>query len=425
MAGLLAVYAFDELWNLSTYVKYGLMALQHRGSEKYIACTTYDRSIRCYSAGLVDDVAEEVVSNKVIAGVYSGNGEALYQERVEDIDVALLASRHSDVFNDVVRDLGRGIKSCVSGVEKAIQRYSYAEALPSFIAISSRGDVVVWRSSSGLESMVLGGYGFDMVIAASESTAIDILGSDIRKPLYPGEGFYISRHLVKKFSVESNTKPVLCLFELLYLARHDAIVDGVGVYEFRKRLGRELTKMFKENVKGDIDIVVGVPETAIPYAIGFSSEIGKPFDLAFVSTGGRIRSMLRSDPREKIMAIHLKMNPIRSTIDGKRIALVDDSMVTGATIKTVSQILRYRIGVEEIHLLIASPPLIKTCPYNVMKLDMESLLAANLSKEMAIKYLEVDSLSWLDTESVDRVAKEYRLRLCGKCFGVDVFGERQ
>ncbi|MEM1595505.1 MAG: phosphoribosyltransferase family protein, partial [Ignisphaera sp.] len=172
----------------------------------------------------------------------------------------------------------------------------------------------------------------------------------------------------------------------------------------------------------EVDVVVGVPETALPYAIGFANSIQKAFDMAFVATGGRRRSMLASDPFEKIVAIHLKMNPIRSSLEGKRIAIVDDSMVTGSTMKTVSQILRFRVGVKEIHLFIASPPLVHGCPYNVMRLDVQNLLAANLSKELAKSYLEVDSLHWLSKEDVDRVARRFGIRFCGKCFGVDYFG---
>jgi amidophosphoribosyltransferase len=207
----------------------------------------------------------------------------------------------------------------------------------------------------------------------------------------------------------------------LYLARHDAIVDGVSAYEFRKHLGRELAKY----LESDVDVVVGVPETALPYAIGFAEVINKPFEMAFMATGGRRRSMLFSDPFEKIVSIHLKMNPIRGVLEGKRVALVDDSMVTGSTIKTVSQILRFRVGVPEVHLFIASPPLIMPCPFSVLRLDMKGLLAANLSQSLARDYLEVDSLHWLSKEDVDRVASRFGLKLCGKCFGVDFFGCRK
>ncbi|MEM2851638.1 MAG: amidophosphoribosyltransferase [Ignisphaera sp.] len=418
MFGLLAIYAFDELWTLSTYVKYGLMALQHRGAEKYVICVA-NGNVSCYSSKNMDEVVDKASSNRVIGATYADNDEHLYRETIDGFDVALLAERAHSVFDDLVRGIGRAMKSgSTNDIVAAFNLYSNVDGIPSFVAISSNGEVLAWRSPGGLTPMVLGGYGFDMAIISSESTAIDILDADIRRFVAPGEGFYISRYLLKNFRVETSVKSRLCLFELLYLARHDAVIDGVSVYEFRKRLGEELARVFDK----DVDIAVGVPETALPYAIGFSNAIGRPFELAFVATGGRARSMLKFDPREKIVAIHLKMNPIRSSLEGKKIALVDDSMVTGSTVKTVSQILRYRIGVNEIHLLIASPPLISPCPYGVLKLGTENLLAANLTKEMAEKYLEVDSLHWLSIESIDRVAKMFRLNLCGRCFGVHFFG---
>lgn len=419
MFGLLAIYAFDELWTLGTYVKYGLMALQHRGAEKHIVCTA-NGSIRCYSSKNIDEVAEKVLSNKVIAATYANNNECIYHETVENgFEIALLAERFHNVFYELAKGVGKAMKkSSIEDVVSTLSLYSDVDDIPSFMALSSGGEILVWRSPGGLTPMVLGGYGFDMTVISSESTAIDILDADIRKFVAPGEGLYISRYLLKNFIVKTSIKPRLCLFELLYLARHDAVVDGVSVYEFRKRLGEELAKTFDK----DVDVVVGVPETALPYAIGFSNAIGRPFELAFVATGGRVRSMLKIDPREKIIAVHLKMNPIRSSLDGKRIALVDDSMVTGSTVKTVSQILRYRIGVDEIHLLIASPPLISSCPYCVLKLNTETLLAANLTKEMAEKYLEVDSLHWLRIESINSVARMFKLSLCGKCFGTHFFG---
>uniref|UniRef100_A0A7C2ZN51 Amidophosphoribosyltransferase n=1 Tax=Ignisphaera aggregans TaxID=334771 RepID=A0A7C2ZN51_9CREN len=377
MSGLLAIYAFDEMWSLNSYVRYGLMALQHRGTERYVVCTAANNT-ECCVGDRIEDVAVRASDHKAIAAAYSTADGGVHQETINSTGIALLAEREHKALSELTRELAKALsKNPYNDVPATLRAYSDIDDLPSFVALSNRGEVLAWRSPSGLTPMVLGGYGFDMTIVSSESTAIDILDADVRKFVSPGELVYQNRFLLKSFNAYSNTKPRLCLFELLYLARHDAIVEGVSVYEFRKSLGRELATTFDK----DVDAVMGVPETAIPYALGLSNAIGKPFELAFVATGSRSRSMLRADPREKLIAIHLKMNPVRSSLEGKRIALVDDSMVTGATAKTVSQILRYRIGVEEIHLLIASPPLVTSCPYNVMKLNIESLLAANLSKD--------------------------------------------
>jgi len=419
LSGLLTVYAFDELWNLSNIVRYGLTSLQHRGSQQYVVCIPRS-GVECVEGENID-VSSNAVEHIAIAATYSDKeGNVFYVGSRNGNAIAIVAERawgRIQEFVEVFLDEMKKSENSLEAFKSTLSLY-LKESVPSLQMLTNSREVIVWRSLYGLTPFVLGSYGFDMAIASSESTAVDILGGDVRRFLSPGEGLYISRYLFKSFDLSGYPLAGLCLFELLYLARHDAVVDGVSVYEFRKMLGVELAK----NLSGEVDIVVGVPETALPYAIGFAQKIEKPFELAFVATGGRRRSMLIGDPFEKIVAIHLKMNPVRSALEGKRIALVDDSMVTGSTMKTISQILRFRVGVKELHIFIASPPLVSACPFGVVKLDVQNLLAANLSTDLAKSYLEADSLHWLSRENVDSVASKYGLKLCGKCFGIDFFG---
>ena len=413
MSGLLAIYAFDELWNLSNIVKYGLMALQHRGSHKIAVCVP-SNGVKCFTSESIDEVSKYATTNIALAAITNGDREYVHIDSRDGEEVAVVTDRRWGREEELLNELFKALKS----QRKRVDAFKHVLSLfndcstPTLAIITSNREIVVWRTPSGLTPLVLGSYGFDMAIASSESVAIDILGGDVKKFLRPGEGIYMSRYILETFALKPVNSCGLCLFELLYIARHDAVVDGVSVYEFRKALGRELAKYLDR----DVDVVVGVPETAIPYAIGFAQEIKKPFELSFVSTGGRRRSMLLSDPFEKIVAIHLKMNPIRSVLEGKSVAVVDDSMVTGATMKTVSQILRFRVGAREIHLFIASPKLVAQCPYNVLSFDMRNLLAANLSHELAKSYLEVDSLHWLSNSDVEKVAKSFGLSICRKCF---------
>jgi amidophosphoribosyltransferase len=421
VGGLLAIYAFDELWNLSNIVRYGLMSLQHRGAQNFVVCIPGER-VECLHGENIDEVSRGASKNVALAVIGNDSDNMLIE--VDDSGVVAIASERSwdgasralQALSNVFSNGGDPVTSFISTLSRVSD-----DIAPSMAVLTKRGELVIWRSPSSFSPLVLGSYGFDMAIVSSESVAIDILGGDVKRFLKPGEGIYIAKYIVKHFTAGVSEHRGLCTFELLYLARHDAIVDGVSVYEFRKHLGRELAKY----LESDVDVVVGVPETALPYAIGFAEVIKKPFEMAFMATGGRRRSMLFSDPFEKIVSIHLKMNPIRGVLEGKRVALVDDSMVTGSTIKTVSQILRFRVGVPEVHLFIASPPLIMPCPFSVLRLDMKGLLAANLSQSLARDYLEVDSLHWLSKEDVDRVASRFGLKLCGKCFGVDFFGCRK
>lgn len=422
MSGLLTVYAFDELWSLSNIVRYGLTALQHRGSQRYLICIPRS-NVECIEREDIE-VSSNAVEHVAVTATYSDKDDSVfYVDSCNGNSVAVVAERAWSKIEEFTRELLNEVKkgkNSLEALKSAIHPYMQesAEVIPSLQVLTNSREVIAWRSFYGLTPLILGSYGFDMAIVSSESTAVDILGGDVKRFLSPGEGLYISRYLVKSFALSKPVYQGLCLFELLYLARHDAVVDGVSVYEFRRTLGVELAK----HLRGEVDVVVGVPETALPYAIGFAQSVEKPFELAFVSTGGRRRSMLLGDPFEKIVAIHLKMNPVKSILEGRRVVLIDDSMVTGSTMKTISQILRFRIGVKELHIFIASPPLVSICPFNVVKLDVQNLLAANLSTDLAKSYLEADSLYWLSKEDIDLAANKYGLRFCGKCFGVNFFG---
>jgi amidophosphoribosyltransferase len=421
MSSLLTVYAFDELWSLVNIVRYGFQALQHRGSQLYVLCTVKD-GVTCYEDDDVD-ISRHALDHVAIAATYADkNGIKTSVASRDGVEVAVVTDRAWRKLPDFASELIREVKRC-RNVEEAfkstLQRFvDEKDSIPSIQILTNNREVIAWRTPHGLTPLVLGSYCFDMAIVSSESTAVDILGGDVKKFMGAGEGVYISRYLVKTFTTSIPKEPSLCMFEPLYIARHDAVVDGVSVYIFRKLLGEKLA----EHLDTEVDVVVGVPETAIPYAIGFSHKIGKPFELAFVATGGRRRSMLLSDPFEKIIAVHLKMNPVKSVLEGKKVVLIDDSMVTGATMKTVAQILRFRIGVKELHIFIASPQLISTCPFSIVNLDMKTLLAANLSSDLARDYLEADSLHWLSREDVDTVCRKFSLKLCGRCFGVNFLG---
>lgn len=417
--GMVAIMPFEEDWDLRPYLHYAFLGLQHRGGDNKVYCTLVDNRPLCME--YEGEGISQGISKPVVAFTSSDepsrhwleierNGirlVAIYDRFTNDLEFFL--DKLLERSNNIVNEAGRIARDLTNSMDLDI---------PSFIALTSRGEILSMRSNLGISPLVIGGYGFDLAIVSSESSLIDILDSDTRRHVKPGEMIYIAKSLFKVF--ESNMdNGSLCVFEPLYLARHDSIMDyNIHVYEFRKELGRELARGFNN----EIDIVVGVPETAYPYAIGLARELRKPFELGFHPTPGRYRSMLKRTGTERLIAIHLKMNPIRKVLEGKRIALVDDSMVTGTTIKTISQILRNKVGVEEIHLLIASPRLTRSCPYGYMYIDEKLLIASNLSEDAIVKYLEVDSLTWLNEDSLDHVARACDIRLCGRCFGRQFFG---
>lgn len=419
MPGLLSVFSFEPGWPLYVYAKYGLLTLQNRGEEKKILCMNANSGVECRD--LYEWSSTKNISNGFIAGVFNSvdlDGYIYWNDKL-----AVITDRR---FKEI-SELADSIEKLISedalwrSIEKVLSDFNGKE-IPSFIAITKNGDEVIYRSPLGLTPLSIGGYGFDLLIASSESSTIEVLDADVRRYLKPGEGVVVSRNYLRFFQVERSRIWKICAFELLYTSRHDSLIDGIGVYEFRKTLGARLSRQLQSE---NIDIVLGVPETAIPYAIGLAQASGKPFEQAFIPTPVRSRSMLKNNPLERLIAIHLKLNPVKSVLGGKRVAVVDDSMVTGATLKSVSQILRNRVGVRELHLFIASPKIIKECPYRIFEFNKDCLISANLDDELLRKYLEVDSVNWLDLESLNDVARMYNCKLCGSCFGREVLGVDQ
>jgi len=417
MVGILSILAFETGWDLLYFVNYGLTALAHRGGDTKLVCWKHGDNIAC---GDGESSAGGLENSELVVAAWL-NEKQLSSYTVEGRSSITVSDRPSKYLVELVEAVERALNSRKPHLELSKQLSVFTEEdVPSFATLTTRGELVVWRSSTGLTPLSIGGYGFDMVVASSETSAIEILDADTRKHLSPSEGAYISRRQVRLFKSGESLRCRLCLFELLYTARHDSTVDGVSAYEFRKHLGRELGKYLNSAV----DVVSGVPETALPYAIGLSEVVRAPYELGFIGTAQRSRSMLKEGVREKLISIHLKLNPVKSVFRGKRVAVVDDSMVTGSTLKTVAQILRYRVGARELHVLLASPKLVGACPYGVVKLDPSSLISAQLDCSTIEKYLDVDSVSWLKERDIESAALRFGTRFCCACFGRDIVGGR-
>lgn len=416
MTGVLSLLAFEREWDLGHFVAHGLSALGHRGGSTRLVCWRDGERVLC-EVGVQDSLS--LRGSEAVAAAWVDEGE-LHTRVVEGRDSVTVFDRPSERVGEVAGAVERALASGRPEVELPKQLSAFAdEDVPSFVTITSRGELVAWRSSSGLTPLAVGGYGFDMMVVSSETSAIDVLDAEVRRHLSPGEGVYATRRQVRLFGSGGYPKCGLCLFEMLYTARHDSVVDGVSVYDFRKMLGRRLGKY----LASPVDLVTGVPETAVPYALGLSEAIKAPFEIGFVPSVQRSRSMLKGGIREKMISVHLKLNPVKGVLQGRSVAVVDDSMVTGSTLKTAVQLLRYRVGVRELHVLLASPKLVGPCPYGIVRLDPSTLISAHLESSLIERYLDVDSLSWLRDEDVESVALGIGRRFCGACFGKSTIGE--
>ena len=393
--GVVGVLSFHEGWDVVKVIKYPLMALKHRGNGQYFIAT------------LSDDLRTGLVNDLEFKG-FSG-WTALACAYIDESSVGVV--KCSDVT----------VAYCVEGQELKpedvcglVNNGKQPETQSSVIALTSDGRLMGFRPSGGLRNLALGAYGFDLAIISNETSAINAIGGSVRRFIEPGTLVTISRNSVE-FNGGTGREGKVCSLELIYMARPDSEVDGHSVYAFRVSLAKRMAKGIRVNV----DSVVGVPETGVLYAVKVGESLSKPVELA-LSIIERRRSALTSEITDKLSSIHLKVNPVVNAIRGKRLLLIDDSLVSGLTIKEISQALRHRAGVKEIHVAIASPRIVRRCPYGINMPPDEQLLAnAFPNDEDLIKLLEVDSISWLQLSDLIEAAEDVGIRggsLCIECF---------
>lgn len=421
MAGLISVVAFDELWKVGKYIYYGIMASQNRGQDRYFVSLSNGKELLTF-----EDCSSTLQSNNNLllrAEGYVGIGGVFTSNELRDVKYIHLSDGGfaisvivDGVIDKQLIDLGKDlIKLVKSGKDLAIaftEVVTDLNGVYSLIAISNKDEVIAYRSPPGLKPLHIGSYGFDLAIVSTESTPISVLGGDLKRSIRPGELIYITPEYVKSINVYDVRKPTLCSFEYVYMARPDSVMDGIDVYNIRKSLGQRLAKTFKY----DVDVVVGVPDTALPYAIGFANALDKELDLGFISTGTKYRTAIKEDPRDRLIGVQLKLNPIKCVLSKRRVAVVDDSLVRGVTMKNVVQILRNKLGVKEVHVVIGSPKLMSGCPYGMEIPPADELLSANLDNELSTKYIEADSLTWLSIDDITELFSVYGVEVCLRCF---------
>ena len=254
-----------------------------------------------------------------------------------------------------------------------------------------------FRDFNGVRPLVLGKLENDIFVTASETCALDAIGAKYVRDICPGEMILVKKgEGLKSVQVKENCVNRICSFEYVYYARPDSMLEGVSVYKVREQTGEKLW----EQAPVEADMVIGVPDSGIPAAIGFSKVSGIPFRPALIKNRyvGRSFIVPTQEMRERI--VHLKLNPIASELKGKDIVVIDDSIVRGTTSKILVKILK-DAGVNKIHFRSASPPVVSQCSGNNPR--REDLIAVKKSVEEIREYLGVDSLEYLSVENIGKI----------------------
>jgi len=426
MTGLVGFYSFGEgreNWDASHFIHYGLSALQGRGQES-VSLATIGPGSTLHTLGGKGGVEELFSSNKTsIPKGFIGIGQT--SSYADDYLVHVKAPYELVLALDGKTDLheNRGEATKLFARQLSQLLHSEKESLKatsmlinkigggySFVALTHKQELVTGRNPLGVKPLETGSVGFDIAAVASETCALDVMGIDHTGPVETGEIIMFTPE-----DIRGNTPTTdpgnFCSYEYVYLARLDSKVNTLPVATVRNSIGRELAKAHA--VKADV--VIGVPETALSIANGYSQESGLPQEPGFMRTGENIRAALVPTQKKRLIGVQLKLNPVKSAFEAKDIVLVDDSVVRGNTLRNTVLNLK-RSGAQSVHVRIGSPALVSPCPYGVEIPPKDELIAGNLNEKELASTVGADSISFMTIEELQHAIGLPRQNLCMRCF---------
>jgi amidophosphoribosyltransferase len=334
-------------------------------------------------------------------------------------DVEPVMCEFADALN-LARRSAHTVDDAMHALREVRKRVQGSYSIVAVLMLDGQPTLVVFRDPNGIRPAVLGrrGSGADISwICASETVALDVLGFERVEEPSPGEVLFLRAGAAPIRRAIDQAVRAPCVFEHIYFARPDSMIDERGVYQSRLGLGRELADRVR--AKGIVaDVVVPVPDTARPAAAAIAETLGLPVREGFIKNRYSGRTFIMPDLLTRISALRLKLNPLRSEIEGRRVLLVDDSIVRGTTLKRVNALLR-EAGAAEVHLAIHAPPVLHSCFYGIDMSTEEELFARRFSRDLdtlereAAAALEVESLTYLPVDAMNRVFSGPR---CAACF---------
>jgi amidophosphoribosyltransferase len=284
-------------------------------------------------------------------------------------------------------------------LDRFIDALKQVEGAYSLVCLTTEG-LIACRDPLGIRPLVLGKLG-DAWILASETVALDIVGASFERAIEPGELVIINDSGLRSLTPFERRQPRPCIFEQVYFSRPDSFSDGLSVYQVRKSIGAELAA----ESPVDADMVVPVPDSGTPAAIGYAQAAGIPFELGIIRSHYVGRTFIQPGDQIRHLGVKLKHNANRAMIAGKRLVLIDDSVVRGTTSVKIVHMLR-EAGAAEVHLRIASPPTENSCYYGVDTPERSKLLAANMNVEAMRAYIGCDSLAFISIDGLYRALGE-------------------
>ncbi|MFN3526392.1 MAG: amidophosphoribosyltransferase [Paracoccus sp. (in: a-proteobacteria)] len=341
------------------------------------------------------------------------NAAALRRELIERGSIFQSSSDSECIIHLMARSIQRNIPE---RMKDALRRI---EGAFSVIAMT-RTKLIGVRDALGVRPLVVGKVGEDGYVLASETCALDIIGAEFLREVEPGEMVVISKGQIESSRPFGPSTGRFCIFEHVYFSRPDSIIGGRSVYETRRQIGVELAR----EAPVEADLVCPVPDSGTPAAIGYAQESGIPYGMGIIRNQYMGRTFIEPSEQIRNMGVRLKLNVNRALIAGKRVVLVDDSVVRGTTSRKIKDMI-LEAGAAEVHFRIASPPTAWPCFYGVDTPDRDKLLAANMTPEEMREWIGVDSLCFVTLDGLYRAVGEAGGRntkcpqYCDACFSGD------
>lgn len=436
--GIFGIYGKGE--DVARISFFGLYSLQHRGQEGAGITVTDGKNLKSVKGlGLVSNVfnEEKINSLKGFAAIshtrYSttgGNKLCNVQPVVLDLRNDFFALAHNgNVINamDLARKLPFDVKlSSTSDTEimgwviknstgknweeKILSSFNKFQGAFSMIALT-KNKLIAFRDTYGFRPLILGKLNGSSYIACSETCALDTVGAKFIREVAPGEIVVIDEKGIHTVGKIKSVKKSFCLFEYVYLARPDSIFNKQLVHQVRQRSGEILAH---ESPVG-ADMVVAVPDSGTSAAIGYSKASGIPYGEVLIKNRYIGRTFIQPEQHIREMGVRIKFNPLREIVKGKRIIIIDDSIVRGTTMKKIVKMLR-DCGVKKVHIRVCSPPVTDPCYFGIDTPDKNKLIASHMTVKEIEKFIDADSLAYLSLDGLKKASRIKSNKLCDSCF---------
>lgn len=442
--GLFGIYS-KQPYNIASSIYYGLFALQHRGQESCGICVNKDGLFTSHkSLGLVNDVftpetlralgdgniavghvrygttgtnsvtnAQPIVVNHVkgkMALAHNGNltNADKLRKNLELNGAIFHSTSDSEVISYVITRERLTSRSIEEATVKAMKHLQGAYSL----IIMSPQKLIAARDPNGFRPLCMGRTDDGSYVFSSESCGLDSVGACFLRDIKPGEVVVVTDEGITSYEDHVGSKPsTMCVFEYIYFARPDSVVDGSSVHQARINAGHFLAKAHPV----DADIVIGVPDSGIDAAIGYAQGSGIPYGLGFIKNKYIGRTFIQPTQAYRENRVRIKLNPIAENVRGKRVVMVDDSIVRGTTSARIVKLLK-EAGAKEVHMRVSAPPFLHPCYYGTDIDSEERLIANNHTIDEIAKIIGVDSLGYLEMEDVVKIAADTELGFCTGCF---------